>query len=214
MTQSPPPARIPDSHKNAFWIYGVTAMVMREPLGVVVRSVSTDGIANRAVQVECLRLAVILLILSRQFLTAGTFFDRVYLGPDSAEKFPRRSYPLDFLTRLMEMLVAVAMATAVGLEAFPQGGLTPFTILTGILLLLEGVWLLVARVARYSTVGEIAPTARANAVAFLLSALLYVAARASRFRPDAADIVFLSVVVLFSAFQLAGQIRSYGRPIS
>src|SRR5262249_26006714 len=156
------PIRIPDSHKGAFWIYGVTAMIMQGPLGVVVRGISSQGIGNRAVQIEVLRLLVVFLILSRQFLAAGTFFDRLYLQPDAALKFPRRSYPADFLTRLAELLMAVAASTAVGLEPYPQSGLTPFTILAGILLLLESIWLGFARGAGFSTAELIAPAARAN----------------------------------------------------
>ena len=210
MAEAPAP-RIPDSHKQAFWIYGVTAMIMREPLGIVVRDISAKGVANGGVQMECLRMAVVLVVLSRQFLGAGVFFDRVYLQPGAAAKFPRRNYPVDFLTRLIEMLLAVAASTTVALETSALAGLTPFTIVTLVLLLLDGIWLAIARAARYSTIPEIAPMAHANLLVFLLCALSFAAVRASGFGSPVADAVILAEVFLFTGFQLAGQIRSYNR---
>src|SRR5258708_37830669 len=207
-----PASRIPDSHKNAFWIYGVTAMIMREPLAVVVRDLSTKGIADTGVRMECLRTAVVLLILSRQFLSAGAFFDRVYLQPDSAARFPRRSYPVDFLTRLAELLMAVAASTTIALETSVLVGLTTFTVLTLVLLLLDGVWLAIARLARYSTIQEIAPIAHANFLAWSLCAISFAAVRAAGFRLPLAGAVILGEVFLFTGFQMALQIRSYGRP--
>jgi hypothetical protein len=203
--------RIPDSHKNAFWIYGVTAMIMQGPLSVVVRGLSAQGIGNRAVQVEGLRLVVVFLILSRQFLAAGVFFDQVYLQSDAAVKFPSRSYPVDFLMRLTELLIAVAASTAVGLDPYPQKGLATFTILAGILLLLESLWLAVARGAGYSTASLISPVARANALAFLICAALYGAIRWAGAETWIADAVVLCALILFTAIQLARQIRTYGR---
>jgi len=206
-----PAYRIPDSHKNAFWIYGVTAMIMREPLSVMVRDLSAKGIADHAVQRECLRTAVILLVLSRQFLTAGAFFDRVYLQPDSAMKYPRRNYPLDFLTRLTEMLVAVAASTTVALESSALAGLTPCTVIMLVLLLLDGVWLAVARAARYSTIPELAPMARANILAVLFCAISYAGIRAAGFGTPVADSLILAEILLLTCLQLVGQIGAYGR---
>lgn len=211
MPEPPPPTRIPDSHKSAFWIWGVTAMIMREPLAVLVRLISNEGIATQSTQLACLRAGLILMILSRQFLAAGIYFDRVYLLPDSATRFPSRNYPLDFITRLIEMLVAVAASTAVALDSPSPGGLSPFLILTGVMLLLESVWLLAARAANYSTVSEIAPGARANLHAFLLCSVLYFSSRAAGSGVRQTEMLVLFAVLLFTGYQLAGQVRAYGR---
>src|SRR4051812_42626435 len=96
MPPSPAP-RVPDLHKSAFWIYGVTAMVMREPLGIVLRHASSSGWSDGAVRLEALRTLIVLLLMSKQFLAAGIYFDRVYIQQESGERFPRRSYPMDFL---------------------------------------------------------------------------------------------------------------------
>jgi hypothetical protein len=207
----PAPARIPDSHKSAFWIYGVTAMVMREPLSVFVKDLSSAGPSSLTVQLEWLRLLVVFLFLSRQFLAAGVFFDRVYLQPDSAARFPRRSYPVDFITRMIELLVAVAASTAVGIHTRQIADLAPFTILTVLLLLLQPVWLAVARLARYSTVPEIAPSARANFFIFMLAGLIYVVLGALHLGPAKADAASLTSVIILISIRLTAQIQSYGQ---
>ncbi|MCU1328207.1 MAG: hypothetical protein JWN34_3577 [Bryobacterales bacterium] len=155
MASSPAP-RVPDLHKSAFWIYGVTAMVMREPLSIVLRHSTTAGWRDPAVQLEAVRALIVLGLLSRQFLAAGIFFDRVYLQPEAAERFPRRSYPVDFLFGMGELLLAVGASTVVG-TASPT-----FNVIVAVVLLSEGAWLLVARLLEHSTVPKIAPGAVFN----------------------------------------------------
>ena len=71
--------RVSDLHKSAFWIYGVTAMVMREPLAGLVRHIASAGMGNVQVRLETLRVAVVLVLMSRLFLESGLYFDEVYL---------------------------------------------------------------------------------------------------------------------------------------
>ena len=205
--------RIPDSHKSAFWIYGVTALVMREPLSVLIRDTSALGLVNPTVQLEALRVVLVFLILSRLFLGAGVYFDRVYLQPESAGHFPRRSYPVDFLSTLMELLVAVGASTAVGIHTRHIGGLAPFSILIAILLLFEPLKLALAWAGNYSTVAEIAPTARANAIAFLLADAIYMTLHIMGFGPAWADAAALTAVAVCTLFLLLSQIRTYGSPL-
>jgi hypothetical protein len=207
---APAPARIPDAHKSAFWIYGVTAMVMREPLSIFIHDLSSTGPANPGVQLEGLRVFAVFLFLTCQFLSAGTFFDRVYLEPNSAAQFPRRSYPVDFISRMIELLVAVAAAGAVGIHTRHIGGLAPFTMLIALLLLLQPVWLFLAKAAGYSTISELVPAARVSALAFLLAVAVYVSMLALHFAPSKADAAALILVVVAISARLALQIRSYG----
>lgn len=155
MATSPAP-RIPDLHKSAFWIYGVTAMVMREPLGIVLRHGSAAGWHDPAVQLEALRSLVVLGLMSRQFLSAGIYFDRIYLQPDSAGRYPLRNYPFDFLFGMGELLMAVGASALVG-TAGPA-----FDVVAGLILLSESLWLLASRIFRYSTGPKIAPSAWFN----------------------------------------------------
>ena len=204
------PERIPDSHKNAFWIYGVTAMVMREPLSVLVRDASAQGFASPIVQLESLRVLVVFLILSRVFMGAGVYFDRVYLQPESAANFPRRNYAADFLATLTELLVAVGASTAVAIHTRSIGGLTPFSILIALLLVSEPLKLLGTRLAGYSTVAEIAPAARASAIAFLLADAVYMTMRVLGFGPVRTEAAALTAVAVCTAIRLLDQIRTYG----
>lgn len=202
--------RIPDSHKNAFWIYGVTSMVMREPLGVLVRDSSAQGFASPIVQLEALRVLVVFLLLTRVFMSAGVYFDRVYLQPESAANFPRRNYAADFLATLTELLVAVGASTAIAIHTRSIGGLTPFSILIAILLVSEPLKLLATRLAGYSTVAEIAPAARASAIAFLLADATYMTMRVLGFSPVRTDVAALSAVAVCTAIHLLNQVRTYG----
>src|SRR6266567_2466788 len=134
-------ARISDLHKRAFWIYGVTAMVMREPFAAVIRHTAGVGLADWQVRLELLRVAVVLLLMARLFLASGLYFDEVYMRPESAARFPRRSYAVDFLAGLMQFLVIVAGSTAVSLHSRTLAELSPFVALAALFLLFENAWL-------------------------------------------------------------------------
>src|ERR1700753_1349827 len=101
MTASHPVPRITDLQRSAFWIYGVTAMVMREPLGIIVRQIAELGIGNGEVRLEILRVAVLLSLLSRLFLSSGLYFEQVYMQEGAAARYPRSSYAIDFLAGLV-----------------------------------------------------------------------------------------------------------------
>jgi len=146
-----PVARVPDLHKSAFWIYGVTAMVMREPLAVVLHHANTAGWSDPGVHIEALRGLIVWMLLSRQFTVAGVYFDHVYLQPDSADRDPRRSYPLDFLIGVGALLAAVATSTLVSADNHL------FNAVVGVALAWDVLWLLLAALMRHSSVSLIAP---------------------------------------------------------
>jgi hypothetical protein len=170
MAPKPAAVRIPDLHRSAFWIYGITATVMKDPFGVVLRHASIAGWADPAVQEEALRALVVLMLMARQFLAAGMYFDRVYLAPESAERFPLRNYPFDFLFGLTELLFAVANSMIV---AVPNHF---FDVLCALNLLWESAWLVASKVAGYSTRRMIAPGAQVTAAIFVLSGVARLAA--------------------------------------
>src|SRR3954451_23865957 len=151
MAVEPTPPRIHDLHRSAFWIYGVTAMIMRDPFGVVLRHAAAAGWGDPMVRQEGLRGLVVLFLMSRQFLASGIYFDRVYLQPESPQLYPRRSYPLDFLLGMGELLAALGASTLVGLPT------SMFAALVAVNLLWEPAWLALSAVARYSTLRMIAP---------------------------------------------------------
>ena len=169
---SPPPVRrISDLQRSAFWIYGVTGMVMREPLGLVIRHISDAGIRDGQVRLEVLRVAVILLLMSRLFLFSGLYFDQVFMRPDSAERFPRRSYPIDFLNGLAQFLVATAATTVVGLHTRIAGWFSPFTLLVYVFLLADSIWLVIAKLRRFTSTSLIVRYVGSSGVIVLASAV-------------------------------------------
>ncbi|HWC00579.1 MAG TPA: hypothetical protein VG672_27925, partial [Bryobacteraceae bacterium] len=170
MTPKPAAVRIPDLHRSAFWIYGITAMVMKEPFGVVLRHAAIAGWSDPAVQQEGLRALAVLILMSRQFLAAGIYFDRVYLAPESAEEFPRRNYPFDFLFGLTEMLLVLAGSMIV---AVPN---SYFDILCALSLIWEPIWLAASKLVGYSTPSNIAPLARIAVGILAISAIVRLAA--------------------------------------
>lgn len=159
-----PAARIPDLHRSAFWIYGITATVMKDPFGVVLRHAAAAGWHDPAVIQETMRALIVLALMARQFLSAGIYFDIVYLEPESADRFPRRNYPFDFLFGLTELLMAVANSMIIATPNFF------FDVITGLHLIWESVWLLASAIAGYSTIRTIAGGAKVTAGLFVVFA--------------------------------------------
>ena len=104
-------------------------------------------------------------------------------------------------------------STAVGIQTRHIGGLAPFSILIAILLLFEPLKLALTWACNYSTVAEIAPTARANAIAFLLADAIYMTLHIMGFGPAWADAAALTAVAVCTLFLLLSQIRTYGSPL-
>lgn len=138
---------------------------MKDPFGVVLRHAASAGWGDPAVQQEALRGLAVLILMARQFLAAGMYFDRVYLAPESADRFPRRNYPFDFLFGLIELLFAVANSMIV---AVPN---LFFDVLCALNLLWETAWLVASGVGGYSTLRMIAPGAQVTAGILVLSAI-------------------------------------------
>jgi hypothetical protein len=204
--------RVSDLHKSAFWIYGVTAMVMREPFASVIRHASTAGLGDWQVRLELVRIAVVLVLMARQFLLLGLYFDQVYIRPDAAARFPRRSYPIDFLTGLMQLLTIVAASTAVGLHARMWAGLTIFMILVGVFLLFEIGWLAVSAMLRFSSVPLIAKFAKFNGLTLAAVIVAWSAVRAAGRDSVFIDQCAFTIMLAFTLFEMGQLVRTYDQP--
>jgi hypothetical protein len=204
-----PVRRITDLQRSAFWIYGVTAMVMREPMGLVIRHVSEAGPGNWQVRLELLRIAVILLLLSRLFLISGLYFEEVFMQPDSSDRYPRRSYPIDFLAGLLQFLVAAAATTVVGTHLRIAGEFAPFTLLAELFLVVDWLWLAMAALRRFSSVALIARHTKVNGGMLIGSAVVFGAARAAGADAVFADQAALMVLAILSAYGISRQIKRY-----
>jgi hypothetical protein len=191
-----PVRRITDLQRSAFWIYGITAMVMREPFGLVVRHTTEAGLGDWQVRLELLRVAVILLLLARLFLLSGLYFEIVYMQPESADHFPRRSYPIDFLAGLQQFLVGAAATTTIGLHYRLEGQYSPFTLLVWLFLLLDIGWLAIAMLRGFSSVPLIRRQAGWNTAILLGSIVTRSMARVVDLDAVFADQLALSVTAV------------------
>lgn len=201
--------RIADLHKSAFWIYGVTAMVMREPFASVIRHISTAGTEDWQVRLEVFRIVVVLVLMARLFLASGLYFDAVYMRPESAAKYPKRSYATDFLSGLLQFLLIVAASTAVALHPRLSGGLSIFLLLTAAFLLSEVVWLALALALEYSSTQQIARSAKFNGALLIAGTLAGGGMRLGGADPVLAEQIVLGLWLAAVLIHIAKLVREY-----
>jgi len=203
----PQTGRISDLHKSAFWIYGVTAMVMREPFATVIRHTASAGFGDWQVRLEVIRVAAVLMLMARIFLASGLYFDEVYLREDSAARFPRRSYPVDFLAGLLQFLIIVAASTVVTLHSRSRLGFSVFALLVTAFLLFDAVWIALSALLRLSTTREIARRATFGSAALAIAVWIGFAF-AGRDAVLADQIAFVWLIAL-TVFEMSKLVRQY-----
>lgn len=184
-------------------------MVMREPLGLIIRHISDAGLRSWQVRLELLRLAVILLLLSRLFLFSGLYFEQVFMRPDSAERYPSRSYAIDFLNGLAQFLIATAATTVIGLHVRIAGWFAPFTLLVYVFLLGDWVWLGIAKARRFSATPLIASWAGSNAIIVIASAIASGVALLAGADPVFAGQTALLVIAAITLWRIFKLIRMF-----
>jgi hypothetical protein len=184
-------------------------MVMREPLGLIVRHISEAGFGNWQVRLEVLRVAIILLLLSRLFLVSGLYFEQVYMQPDSAEKYPGRSYPIDFLAGLIQFLVGAAATTTVGLHLRLAGTFAPFTLLAALFLVVDLLWLAITAMRSFSSLPLVARYAKFNGGMLALAGMAWGAARVAGGDAVFADQVALGVLAVCNVYDILKQTQRY-----
>jgi hypothetical protein len=204
-----PVRRISDLQRSAFWIYGITAMVRREPMGLIVRHSTEAGFGNWQVRLEVLRVGVILLLLSRFFLLSGLYFEQVFMQPESADRYPRRSFPIDFLAGLLQFLVGAAATTAVGLHLRIAGIFAPFTLLVFLFLAVDWIWLAISKLRAFSSVPLIAGYGIFNAAALIAAAIVWGVARSAGADAVFADQAALGIVACFTIYDATRQIKHF-----
>jgi hypothetical protein len=202
--------RISELHKGAFWIYGITAFAMHDPVSHLLAHLSSAGLADWQVRLEIWRCAVLLVLMAKFFLGAGLYFDQVYMRERSSDRYPRKSYPVDFLAGLLQFLLLVAAAVTVGFHARFRGEITLFTVLVALFVLYANLWYLAAAVLRYSVRGTLAVSRDSNNLAFAVSAFAYLASRlAGGADPVFADQAALGTLLILTCFDVGKLIRAY-----
>lgn|SRR6185312_3746783 len=150
---------------------------MREPIGVVLRHAFEAGFHDWQVRLEVLRLAIVILVLSRLFLVIGLYFEMVFMQPDAAVRYPRRSYPVDFLTGLLHFMTGAALTTVMSNHLRMAGGMSMFSWILVAFLSIDILWLGVAGARGFSAKPVIAGHAKVNAGMLGICAVVWVAVR-------------------------------------
>lgn len=204
-----PIRKLPDLQRSAFWLYGATATVMREPMGLVLRHAFEAGFHNWQVRLEVLRLAVVLLLLSRLFLISGLYYEKVFMQPEAATDYPRRSYPLDFLAGLAQFMIGAAMTTVMSTHLRLAGGVSPFVLITVAFLSVDILWLLIAAARGFSTVPVIAAHTKVNATMLVAGTIVWGVARGAGADAVFADQAALGLLAAWTFYRILQQIRIY-----
>jgi hypothetical protein len=203
----PRTGRISDLHKSAFWIYGVTAMVMREPFATVIRHAASAGFGDWQVRLEVIRVVAVLMLMARIFLASGLYFDEVYLREDSAIRFPRRSYPVDFLAGLLQFLIIVAASTVVTLHSRSRSGFSVFALLVTAFLLFDAVWIAFSALLRLSTTREIGRRATFGSAALAIA--VWIGFAFAGRDPVLTDQIAFAWLIALTVFEMSKLVRQY-----
>ena len=182
---------------------------MREPLGGVIRHATDAGLGNWQVPLEILRMAVVLLLVARLFLSAGLYFEVVYMQPDSSALYPRRSYPTDFLAGLAQFMIGASATTVIGTHARLGRIFAPYTIIVYLFLIVDVAWLAVARARGLSSVSRIQALASRNLFILCAAAIIQAVSLATGADPVFADQAALGAVALGATIEIFNQIRIY-----
>lgn len=182
---------------------------MREPMGAVLRHAFEAGFHDWQVRLEVLRLAIVILLLSRLFLIVGLYFEMIFMQPDAAVRFPRRSYPVDFLTGLMQFMVGAALTTVMSNHLRMAGGMAMFSWIVVAFLSIDILWLAVAIARGFSAAPVIAGHTRVNAGMLAVCCIAWIAARLTGRDPVFADQAALGVLAAITLAGILHQIRIY-----
>ncbi len=165
-------------HSYTFFLFGVVVgLSIRE---VLVRSgphiFLPSDIEPWKTHLEALRVIVFLLTITCFYFGAGTFFDKVYLDEDTAAKFSKKSYGLDFGLGLAHFLIFFGWSLTVADHSRLSWGVSPFLGFLSAVLLYDLVWLVVN--LRHDSLQEIKLWTFMCFVTFLLGGVVFFVVRA------------------------------------
>jgi hypothetical protein len=182
---------------------------MREPIGGVLRHAFEAGFHDWQVRLEVLRLTIVILVLSRLFLEIGLYFEMVFMQPDAAMRYPRRSYPVDFLTGLLHFMTGAALTTVMTNHLRMAGGMAMFSWILLAFLSIDILWLGLAVARGFSAMPVIAGQAKVNVGMLVACAAVWAGARMAGRDTVFADQLALGVLAAVTVVGILRQIRIY-----
>ena len=142
-------------HTHANYIYGViVGLAIREALvRTVPQLIPPFSLELWKVYLVVFRLILFLLTITCFYFGAGIYFDKVHLNPETAVKYPRKSYGLDFASGLIHFLIFFAWSLTVVDFSRHAAGVSPFLFLLSAVFLYDLVWIFAN--VRFDSVQEI-----------------------------------------------------------
>jgi hypothetical protein len=186
--------------RHALWLYGViVGLAIKHALESVLIHFYVPPDARRwPILLEATRLFVFLLMIIRFYLGGIVYFEKVYGSPDSANKYPDRTFSLDFMFGTIHYLFFFALAGSINAYEFHPKF---FAIILSVILLYDLAWLWSSR--HKSTLRRIKLWAFINLVTFVLAAVLYLVMAFFQFNYAVSQQIACLPVILASFVDLA-----------
>jgi hypothetical protein len=177
-----------DLGKHALWIYGAfVSLCIREAL--------TSYFAHKPQSpfyyqesLELARLVLYLFVISRFFLGAADFFERVH-GEGSEAEYPRagKNFQMDFLVGMAHFVFFYVWALSITDHAPRLFGASNYLLLMVFILAYDLAWYIASKT--YVTRKKIAPWVGINLLTVIAAAILWAVVKGSYFatRPDVTD---------------------------
>lgn len=130
--------------QHAFWLYGVlVGLSITHALNFAIPEIFAPRSDPPIDPVQLsVRLFVFLTVIVRFYLGSATFFEAAYSQPEAAEKYPKKSFGLDFLFGFIHFVFFFAWAASLDLTS--QSPRLFFALLMAILLY-DTLWFLACR---------------------------------------------------------------------
>lgn len=198
-----------DLHPPAF---GVTVVVVglaiREAIIRVIPSATSLDSGEAALPewqmvLEALRVALFLVVLIRFYLGSVSYFQEVYFHPETAKKYIRTNYWLDYFLGFVHFMLFFAWATTVNNnERNHTAGASHYLGFGSLVLLYDAVWL--AASFRLSTFNRIKFWTVCNITTVALSASIFFTAKeVTSFDPVMREQLAMIPLALISVIDLA-----------
>jgi len=133
-------------HSHAFYLYGVIAgLSVREVLvrtGPDLFLILSSKTESWKVHLEWTRLIVFFFTICAFYFGSGLYFDKVYTNTETAGRFVKKNYGLDYCFGLIHFLIFFACALTINDYSRTPSGISLFLIFLAAIFLYDLPWLL------------------------------------------------------------------------
>lgn len=159
-------------HTQAFWLYStIVALAIKEALTNTIPHLINPPpgpLGHRAH--DAFRLVVFLVVTIRFYLGATIFFETAHAGETADEKYPHKSYVIDFLFGIFQFLLFLVWAFSIDIHSMP---IKLFPAMLAIILFYDMIWLCVCLSLKYATQNLLKIGALKDFLILCFGALIY-----------------------------------------